>query len=105
KQLPNEIIRRTCVMPTLHFNQWRIIAGTETAYYVGRSFQSNIIFYDRFNRKDYLLIEIIMSIQDGNNFKVFSFFSSIYCYKFSWRSNMIRTSRHSLSSRPSTTMN
>src|SRR5699024_11402849 len=38
KQLPNENIKRTFVMPTLHFNQCRIIAVTETAYYVGRSF-------------------------------------------------------------------
>lgn len=81
KQLPNEKVIRTFVMPTLHFNQWRIIAVTETAYYVGRSFQSNIIFYDRFKREDYLPNEIFMAIKHDKNFKAFTFFSSIYRYE------------------------
>ena len=81
KQLPNENIKRTFVMPTLHFSQWRIIAVTENAYYVGRSFQGNIIFYDRFNREEYLPNEIFMSIKHDKNFKAFTFFSSIYRYE------------------------
>src|SRR5699024_6246957 len=45
------------------------------------SFQSNIIFYDRFNREDYLPNEIFMAIKHDKNFKAFTFFSSIYRYE------------------------
>lgn len=81
KQLPNDTIKRTFVMPTIHFNQWRIVVVTDKAYYVGRSFKENIIFYDRFNREDKLPHKIFMAIKHDRNFKAFTFFSSIYRYE------------------------
>lgn len=81
KQLPNDAVSRTFVMPTIHFNQWRIVVVTDKAYYVGRSFKENIIFYDRFNREDKLPHKIFMAIKHDKNFKAFTFFSSIYRYE------------------------
>lgn len=81
KQLPNDTVSRTFVMPTIRFNQWRIVVVTDKAYYVGRSFKENIIFYDRFNREDKLPHKIFMAIKHDKNFKAFTFFSSIYRYE------------------------
>ncbi|MFC3418541.1 metal-dependent hydrolase [Salinicoccus hispanicus] len=81
RQLPNEEIDRLFVMPTIQYFEWRIVVVTEKAYYVGRSFRGNIIFYDRFNKSQPIREERFESIKKNENFKAFTFFSSIYRYE------------------------
>ncbi|MEZ2459426.1 metal-dependent hydrolase [Salinicoccus roseus] len=81
RQLPHEYVTRTFCMPTIHFFEWRIVVVTQTAYYVGRSFRGNIIFYDHFNKSGPLAEEKFQSIKEDPNFKAFTFFSSIYTYE------------------------
>ncbi|WP_020006156.1 metal-dependent hydrolase [Salinicoccus albus] len=83
KQLPNEYITRVFCIPTIRFFEWRIVVVTQNSYYVGRSFEGNIIFYDRFNKSDPLEAEIFKSVKKDSNFKAFTFFSSIYRYEIS----------------------
>ncbi|MCG1010958.1 metal-dependent hydrolase [Salinicoccus sp. ID82-1] len=81
RQLPNEEISRLFCMPTIHYFEWRIVVVTKKAYYVGRSFRGNIIFYDRFNKSKPIEEERFKSIKQDENFKAFTFFSSIYRYE------------------------
>ena len=81
ERLPDENITRVLCLPTLHFNQWRVVAVTEQAYYVGRTFKGQVVFYDRFEKIGPLEGELFEAVKDDKNFKAFTFFSSIYRYK------------------------
>lgn len=81
RQLPAEYITRVFCMPTIHFFEWRLVVVTQGAYYVGRSFRGNIIFYDRFNKSARINEEVFESVKKDINFKAFTFFSSIYRYE------------------------
>ncbi|GAB3059846.1 metal-dependent hydrolase [Salinicoccus sesuvii] len=81
KQLPDEDLDQVFVMPTIRYFEWRIVVVTGNAYYVGRSFRGNIIFYDRFNKSQPIETERFESIRKDANFKAFTFFSSIYRYE------------------------
>jgi inner membrane protein len=81
KQLPQEYIKRVFCLPTVHFFEWRVVVVAQNSYYVGRSFRGNIIFYDRFNIEDKLPEALFNSIKKDENFKAFTFFSSIYRYE------------------------
>lgn len=81
ERLPDENITRVLCLPTLHFNQWRVVAVTEQAYYVGRTFKGQVVFYDRFEKIGPLEGELFEAVKDDKNFKAFTFFSSIYRYE------------------------
>ena len=81
KRLPDDEITRVFCMPTLRFNEWRVVVVTEDAYYVGRTFKGQIVFYDRFDKIGPLEGELFEAVKDDKNFMSFTFFSSIYRYE------------------------
>ena len=81
KQLPNDDISRVFVMPTIRYNEWRVVVVAEEYYYVGRTFKGQIVFYDRFEKIRPLEGELYEAVKDDENFKSFTFFSSIYRYE------------------------
>src|SRR5699024_12172215 len=64
ERLQDENITRVLCLPTLHFNQWRVVAVTEQAYYVGRTFKGQVVFYDRFEKIGPLEGELFQAVKD-----------------------------------------
>ncbi|WP_240921851.1 MULTISPECIES: metal-dependent hydrolase [Jeotgalicoccus] len=78
KQIPDRDISRVFCMPTIRFNEWRVVVISADYYYVGRTFKGQIVFYDRFEKVKPLEGELFEAVKDDENFKSFTFFSSIY---------------------------
>lgn len=76
----DEVIRVFC-MPTIRFNEWRVVVVAEKSYYVGRTFKGQVVFYDRFDKIGPLEGKLFEAVKDDKNFKSFTFFSSIYRYE------------------------
>lgn len=79
--LPRELIIRSFIMPTIKFFEWRVALITKEAFYVGRAFKSQVVLYDKFGKMVPLRKELYDIIKDDENFKSFTFFSSIYRYE------------------------
>ncbi|WP_250130188.1 hypothetical protein [Jeotgalicoccus sp. WY2] len=54
KRLPNDEITRVFCLPTIRFNEWRVVVVAEDAYYVGRTFKGQIVFTTALIRLDRL---------------------------------------------------
>lgn len=81
QQLPNDDISRVFCLPTIRSNEWRVVVVAAAAYYVGRTFKGQIVFYDRFEKIGPLEGELFEAVKDDKNFLSFTFFSSIYRYE------------------------
>ena len=79
--LPQEHIIRTFVMPTIKFFEWRVALATDNSFYVGRAFKSQVVLYDEFKKMEPLREDLYEIIKYDENFKSFTFFSSIYRYE------------------------
>lgn len=79
--LPTEEITRVFCLPTIRTNEWRVAVVTRDAYFVGRTFKGQIVFYDRFDKVGPLEEELFEAVKDDKNFASFTFFSSIYHYE------------------------
>lgn len=81
KLLPNEEITRVFCLPTLRTKEWRVAVVTTDAYFVGRTFKGQVVFYDRFDKIGPLEEELFEAVKDDKNFVSFTSFSSIYRYE------------------------
>lgn len=87
ERLPDDEITRVFCLPTIRFNEWRVVVVAEKAYYVGRTFKGQVVFYDRFEKIGPLEGELFEAVKDDKNFISFTFFSSIYRYEIKEISN------------------
>ncbi|CAD2079487.1 metal-dependent hydrolase [Phocicoccus pinnipedialis] len=78
---PKEEILSTFIMPTIKFFEWRVALKTEHSFFVGRAFKSQIVLYDQFDKMKPMRDDLYEIIKDDENFRSFTYFSSIYRYE------------------------
>ena len=64
ERLPDDEITRVFCLPTIRFNEWRVVVVAEKAYYVGRTFKGQVVFYDRFEKIGPLEGELFEAVKD-----------------------------------------